>query len=66
MYPYPFQIKLEAVSPKGERSLLLSMKHPGGSLTVPYAVPDGTVLVLTILNKEVSTREVHADSQAAQ
>jgi beta-lactam-binding protein with PASTA domain len=61
-YPYPFQVKLEAVTPSGDRKLLVSMKHPGGSFTVPYAVEDGTVLVLTILNKEVSTLEVHANS----
>ena len=59
-YPYPFQIKLEAVTPKGERYELVSMKHPGGPLTVPYAVQDGTVLVLTILNKEVESVEIHA------
>jgi len=60
-YPYPFQIKLEAVTPKGERYELVSMKHPGGSFSVPYAVQDGTVLVLTILNKEVESVEIHAD-----
>lgn len=59
-YPYPFQIKLEAVSPDGDRRELLTMKHPGGQLTVPYAVAEGTVLTLTILNKEVSTLEVKA------
>ncbi len=60
VYPYPFQIKLEAITPKGDRYELVSMKHPGGELTVPYAVEDGTVLTLTILNKEVMSVEVHA------
>jgi len=60
IYPYPFQIKLEAVTPKGERYELVSMKHPGGAFSVPYAVQDGTVLVLTILNKEVESVEIHA------
>lgn len=64
VYPYPFQIKVEAVSPKGERYEILSMKHPGGLLTVPYAVQDGTVLALTILNKEVASFEVHKKEEA--
>ncbi|HOT62741.1 MAG TPA: penicillin-binding protein, partial [Treponemataceae bacterium] len=59
-YPYPFQVKLEAITPKGDRYELISMKHPGGEFTVPYAVSEGTVLSLTILNKEVSTVEVRA------
>jgi len=62
-YPYPFQIKLEAVTPKGERYELVSIKHPGGAFSVPYAVQDGTVLVLTILNKEVESVEIHANQQ---
>lgn len=60
VYPYPFQIKLEAVTTKGERYELVSMKHPGGPLSIPYALPEGTVLVLTILNKEVATLEIRA------
>lgn len=62
VYPYPFQIKMEAVTPKGERYEIVSMKHPGGSLTIPYALPEGTLLVLTILNKEVATFEVRAQN----
>lgn len=65
-YPYPFQIKLEAVTPTGDRRELVSMKHPGGSLSVPYAVQDGTVLVLTILNKEVESVEIHADETTVE
>lgn len=65
-YPYPFQIKLSAISPNGERSPLVSVKHPGGNFSVPYLLEEGTVLVLTILNKEVGTREVHADTDESQ
>ncbi len=60
LYPYPFQIKLDAVSPTGDRYELVTLKHPGGPLSIPYAVPEGTLLILTILNKEVATVEVRA------
>lgn len=63
VYPYPFQIKVSAISPTGERYPLVTLKHPGGPLSVPYAVEEGTVLVLTILNKEVGTYEIHAQDQ---
>jgi eukaryotic-like serine/threonine-protein kinase len=65
VYPYPFQIKLEAVTPKGERLELVTMKHPGGDLSVPYAVEDGTVLVLTILNKEAMSVEIHENDDGS-
>ncbi|ULQ59204.1 PASTA domain-containing protein [Brucepastera parasyntrophica] len=59
-YPYPFTIRLDAISPNGDRAELVSLKHPGGILTIPYVVPSGTVLALTILNREISTFEVRA------
>lgn len=62
-YPYPFQIQISAISPMGDRYQLASFRHPGGELSVPYAVEDGTVLVLTILNKEVGTYEIHPEQQ---
>ncbi len=65
-YPYPFQIRLDAVSPSGNRRTLVSMKHPGGQLTVPYAVESGTVLSLTILNKEVESVEIRADGSVEE
>lgn len=57
-YPYPFQITIDAVSPTGTRKQMVSFKHPGRNLSVPYREDPGTLLVLTILNKEVSTFEV--------
>lgn len=59
LYPYPFQVTIDTVSPKGERSQLVSLKHPGGLLTVPYALSEGTTIILNILNKEVGMYEVH-------
>ncbi|MCD1653853.1 PASTA domain-containing protein [Treponema zuelzerae] len=65
VYPYPFQIRIDAVSPQGERKPLVSLKHPGGPLTVPYALEEGTVLVLNILNKEAASFEVRAEQTEA-
>lgn len=51
-YPYAVELQLEALTEEGERYPLVSFNHMGGSLTIPYAVERGTVLILSILNKE--------------
>ena len=57
-YAYPLDVKLEAIYPSGLTEEIISLKHPGGTLTIPYYQEPGTVLVLNILNKEVGRFEV--------
>ncbi len=57
-YPYPVKTSLDAVYPDGKREELVNFKHTGGNCDIPYAVPRGTVLLLTVLNKQVQTFEV--------
>ncbi|MCI1210058.1 MAG: PASTA domain-containing protein [Treponema sp.] len=51
-YPYPVPMTLDAIPPEGDSYTLASFSHPGGSLTIPYELPKGTVLILTVVNKE--------------
>ncbi|MDR1109084.1 MAG: PASTA domain-containing protein [Spirochaetaceae bacterium] len=51
--PYPLQVQLRAVLPSGEIISLLTVNHPGGDFTVPYELPAGSVLVLTVLDREI-------------
>ncbi len=51
-YPIMVNIKLEAVMPDGSKETLLSMKHPGGPISVPYIVPENTELILYLFDKE--------------
>lgn len=53
-YSYPLQMQLEAVPQSGASRVLVSFSHPGGSLTIPYAVEKETSLVLSVQGKEVS------------
>jgi len=53
-YPYPVPVKLEALKPSGQRQLIASIKHPGGALSVPFFLPDGSTLILSALDKEIS------------
>jgi hypothetical protein len=64
-YPYPLKVSLESMSPSGDRTQLLTVNHPGGSFTAPYALPAGDFLVLSVLDHEVPPRvEVQASSGA--
>ena len=56
--PYPLLISLECILPGGARQRLLTVQYPGGRLTVPYIQPAGTVLVLSMLNREIHRETV--------
>ena len=46
-------IRLVIVS-DSEPKEIFAMKHPGGPLAVPYVVPEGSELVLYVLDQEVA------------
>jgi beta-lactam-binding protein with PASTA domain len=56
--PYPLQVRLEARLPAGSTRSLLSAAYPGGELTVPYQLPVGSTLILSILDREIHQEEV--------
>lgn len=65
-YPYPLKVSLDALSPSGDRSPILTVNHPGGSFTAPYVLSEGYTLVLSVLDHEVPPRvEVRASSTPA-
>jgi len=51
--PYPLPVRLEAILPSGERLRLISVEYPGGKFTVPYRLPVESVLVLSMMNREI-------------
>jgi beta-lactam-binding protein with PASTA domain len=56
--PYPLALRLEALLPSGERRRLLSTEYSGGELAVPYNLPLGTVLILSLVNMEIHRETV--------
>jgi len=54
--PIAVDISLDIVS-GSDRKNVIAMKHPGGPLAVPYIVPDGSDLVLTVLDQEVARQK---------
>jgi beta-lactam-binding protein with PASTA domain len=51
--PYPLPVRLEALLPSGERIRLISVEYPGGKFTVPYRLPAESVLILSMMNREI-------------
>ena len=58
-YPYPVPMRLEANPAEGDPFTIISFSHPGGELTIPYAVPKGTVLSLYVVDKLNSRKAVN-------
>lgn len=56
-YPYPVPMKLDAYPAEGASYTIVSFNHTGGNLTIPYELPRGTTLVLTVSDK-VAARKV--------
>ena len=55
-YPYALKVTLEAISPSGDRTPLLTVNHPGGLFTAPYVLPEGYFLELSVLDRPVPPR----------
>jgi beta-lactam-binding protein with PASTA domain len=51
--PYPLSVRLDALLISGERRRIITVEYPGGTFTVPYRLPLGTTLVLSMLNREI-------------
>lgn len=52
-YPILVDLKVELRSNEGVRKTLLSMKHPGGNITIPYEAAPGETIILSIYDKEL-------------
>lgn len=57
-YPYPLRVILYAESPTKARIPLISVDHAGGLFTLPYALPEKSVLELQVLSRVVARVEV--------
>ena len=61
--PYPLPVSLEALLPSGERIRLIGVDYPGGKFTVPYRLPADSILILSMMNREIHREIVrHTDS----
>jgi beta-lactam-binding protein with PASTA domain len=56
--PYPMQTTLEVILPSAERKTIADVSFKGGKFTYPYRVPKGSILILSLLNREIHRQNV--------
>ncbi|MDR2193356.1 MAG: PASTA domain-containing protein [Treponema sp.] len=61
--PYPLSTRLDVRLPSGERQTLLQTGFPGGEYTVPYKLPAGSILILSMLERELYRETVSAPTE---
>ncbi len=57
-YREPFQVTVDIVSPSGRRQRYLSMQHMGGIFSFPYALDEGSMISLTVRDREYGTYDI--------
>ncbi|MDR2742890.1 MAG: PASTA domain-containing protein [Treponema sp.] len=62
--PYPLPVRLEALLPDGEHLLLAEVEFPGGEFTLPYQLPPESILILSMLNRELYREAVRAPADS--
>jgi len=58
--PYPLPVRLDAQLPTGEKLRLFTVNYLGGEFTIPYKLPVDSVLVLSMVNRELNRETVGA------
>lgn len=58
-YPFAVDMELAALMKDGSRNSIVTFKHTGGSVTVPYCLEEDCTLVLTVAGKEKAKFKVN-------
>jgi beta-lactam-binding protein with PASTA domain len=61
--PYPLRTRLDVQSPSGERRTLLQTDFPGGEFAVPYKLSAGSVLILSMLGRDLYQEAVSVPAE---
>jgi beta-lactam-binding protein with PASTA domain len=64
--PYPLPVTLDALLPGGATRRLISVNHPGGDFTLPYRLPDGSTIILTMLDRELYRQTVRIEEPSPE
>ena len=51
--PYPLPLTVEVELPNGSRQILTSTNHSGGEFSIPYQLPYGSVIILSMVDREI-------------
>ena len=56
--PYPLPLTVEAELPNGSKQGLASTSHGGGEFSIPYKLPSGSVIILSMVDREIYRQTV--------
>jgi beta-lactam-binding protein with PASTA domain len=62
--PYPLPLTVDAELPNGTRQRLVSTNHSGGEFSVPYRLPAGSVIILSMVNREIYRQAVNTQVES--
>jgi len=63
--PYPLPLTVEVELPNGTKQTLVSTNHSGGEFSMPYKLPGGSVIILSMVDREIYRQTVAATSAGA-
>ncbi|MDR2072090.1 MAG: PASTA domain-containing protein [Spirochaetaceae bacterium] len=58
--PYPLPMTVEAELPNGTRQQIVNTNHSGGEITVPYRLPNGSSVILSVVGREIYRQAIAA------
>jgi beta-lactam-binding protein with PASTA domain len=64
--PYPLPVTVNALLPDGVTRRLISVNHPGGDFTLPYRLPNGSTLALTMLDRELYRQTLRSEDPSRE
>ncbi|MCL1812582.1 MAG: PASTA domain-containing protein [Treponema sp.] len=51
--PYPLPLTVETELPNGSKQTLVNTNHSGGEFSMPYKLPSGSVIILSMVDREI-------------
>jgi beta-lactam-binding protein with PASTA domain len=58
--PYPLPLTVEVELPNGTKQRLVNTNHAGGDFSMPYRLPIGSVIILSMVDREIYRQTVNA------
>jgi len=56
--PYPLPLAVDAELPNGTRQNLVNTSHLGGEFSIPYKLPSGSLIILSMVGREIYRQTV--------
>jgi len=64
--PYPLPLTVEAELPNGTKQTLVSTNHSGGEFSMPYRLPGSSVIILSMVDREIYRQTIAAAAAAEE